>query len=110
MKVETLEYVVRAMVPAVNRIDAESGLLKARREYHNETERDRDTEALVVASGAFYGRLSAFALEVHNPTAYDRLTRAWVDVAVAYDKGEDLYEPTYRMYAVCHSYRLLIDF
>lgn len=107
MRVETFSRAIRAMRPAVDRITAEADLTKARSSYHTLVDQN-STERLLDAAGGFYGRFSQYALDAKLEDVYRLLTNAWVAVALAYERGENLYDKTFQLYSIAVTYRIMI--
>lgn len=94
------------MVPGSNRIDVEPRLLGALREHRDCVRGESDCCGLLAAAGEFYMTTAHHAHSVH---ALEKLMGTWVNVATAYDKGEDLDGPVHRMYETAFTYRLLLS-
>jgi hypothetical protein len=107
MRVETFSRAVRAMRPAADRIVAEAELTKARSSYHTLVDQS-STEMLLDAAGGFYGRFSHYALEVRREDVHRMLTNAWVEVVLAYESGENLYDRTFKLYSIAVTYRIMV--
>lgn len=107
MRVETFSRAVRAMRPSVDRISAEADLTHARSAYHTLVDQ-ASTEALLDAAGAFYGRMAQYALDTKMEHVYRLLTNAWVEVALAYERGENLYDKTFHLYSIAVTHRIMV--
>lgn len=111
MKPENFARIISTMRPAVNRIDAEIGLIKAMR-AHRESGSHEAREELLEGAGAFYARYSSYALESGPAGSFTALLNAWVDIGIAYDrdiKGHDFDEIVFDMYRVVTKYRIHMD-
>lgn len=107
MRVETFARAVRAMRPAKDRLAAETSLAHARTEYRILADQAA-TEALLDAAGGFYGRFSQYALDARLEDVHRLLTNAWVNVAIAYERGENLDDKTFKLYSIAVTYRIMI--
>lgn len=65
------------------------------------------TCTLLRAAGAFYTTVSARMTAKRLEEVRDLLLTNWVDVAVAYDAGQDIGDQVFRMYSTAVTYRLL---
>lgn len=108
MRVDTFSRAVRAMRPAADRISAEADLAHARATYRILTDQ-MATERLLDAAGAFYGRMSQHCLDIKMDSVYRLLTNAWVEVALAYERGEDLDDKTFALYSIAVTYRIMAN-
>jgi hypothetical protein len=106
MRVETFSRVLRAMRPAVDRMSAEADLAHMRMAYRTLADQQA-TESLLDAAGGFYGRMSQYALDAKREDVYRLLTNAWASVALAYEAGEGLDDPTFKLYSIAVTHRIM---
>lgn len=107
MRIETFSRAVRAMRPSADRVAAEADLTHARSAYHTLVDQT-STERLLDAAGGFYGRFSQYTLDVRREDVHRLLTNAWVEVVIAYERGENLYDKTFALYSIAVTYRIMV--
>jgi hypothetical protein len=109
VRLETFSRVLAAMCPSVDRITAEADLVHQMRVYREKGHQEA-VEYLLDAAGGFFGRFSHYALDARMEDVYRQLRRAWYEVCVAYEEGdEEIVDKAFKLYTIACTHRLVVS-